>query len=286
MEQITEKIASVSLPTVVLLLAVLTLLRGALYGARLSLFRALGDLLESVILAVALVFLVLRPFVVQSFFIPSGSMHPTLWEGDHILVNKWVYRTELPERGEVVVFRAPRVAASDEKEFIKRLVGQPGDKIEVREGYVTVAGIVYTRTEIRAVLGENLSVDQMDRLASLPPLRLTTDAIWLGDRRFSLEDFAIAAGRAGHKTNIHPGRVLLNDRMLMECYVAEDPAYRFGPVIVPPGQYFVLGDNRNLSHDSHEWGMLPADRVIGRAELVFWPPSHAKRISHACPVER
>ena len=226
----------------------------------------------------------LRPFIVQSFFIPSGSMHPTLWEGDHILVNKWVYRSRIPSRGEVIVFHAPREAASDEKEFIKRLIGLPGDKIEVQAGYVTVGNTVYTRNEIRAALGENLNVNQMSDLANLPPLRLTTDAIWLGEKRYTPPLFAQAVGKPQHPVRIQPGRVMLNDKMLMECYVAEDPAYRFRPMVVPHGQYFVMGDNRNLSSDSHEWGTLPTNRIIGRAECVFWPPSHVKRISNACPL--
>ncbi|MBC8101869.1 MAG: signal peptidase I [Cytophagales bacterium] len=279
MEQITERIAGVSLPTVLLILVFLTAMRGALHASRIALLRATGEVMESVILAIGIVFLILRPFVVQSYFIPSGSMHPTLWEGDHILVNKWAYRTCSPQRGDVIVFRAPHEASPDEKEFIKRIVGIPGDVIEVQEGFVEVGRDRFTRTEIRERLGETLSVDQWAaEEESLPPLRLTTDALWLGDRRITPQDFAIAAGRPGHAVRVHPGRVLRNGTMLMESYVAEDAQYHLAPCRVPPGQLFVMGDNRNLSHDSHIWGMLPADRLIGRADLVFWPVSHAKRI--------
>ncbi len=279
MEQITERIAGISLPTILLILVILTVLRGALHWSRVALLRATGEVLESVILAIALVFLVLRPFVVQSYFIPSGSMHPTLWEGDHILVNKWSLRTQTPARGDVIVFRAPIAASPDEKEFIKRVVGIPGDVIEVQEGFVEVGSLRYTRQEIRQSLGENLSVDQWEtEEEKLPPLRLTTDALWLGDRRISPEEFAVAAGHAGHTVRIHPGRVLRNGTMLMESYVAEDAQYHMPPCTVPPGHLFVMGDNRNLSRDSHEWGTLPMDRIIGRADLVFWPLAHAKRI--------
>jgi signal peptidase I len=277
-EQITERIASVSLPTVLLFLICLTVARAGFYSARVPVLRAIGDLLESLILAVALVFLLLRPFVVQSFYIPSGSMHPTLWEGDHILVNKWIYRSQAPKRGEVIVFRAPREATPDEKEFIKRLIGLPGDTIEVQEGYIVVGDTIYTRSEIRTCLGEDLSVDEMAQSDKLPPLRLTTDAIWLGERRISPEEFATLVGKPGQRVQIQPGRVLRNGRMLMEYYVAEDAQYHMPSCTVPPDHYFVMGDNRNLSHDSHIWGMLPADRVIGRADFVFWPINHIKRI--------
>ncbi len=279
MEQITERIAGISLPTIVLIVVILTLLRCALHWARAAFLRATGEVLESVILAISLVFLILRPFVVQSYFIPSGSMHPTLWEGDHILVNKWSFRTETPARGDVIVFRAPIAASPDEKEFIKRVVGVPGDVIEVQEGFVEVGPLRYTRQEIRQSLGENLSVDQWEtEEEKLPPLRLTTDALWLGDRRISPEEFAVAAGHAGDTVLIHPGRVLRNGVMLMESYVAEDAQYHMAPCKVPPGELFVMGDNRNLSRDSHEWGTLPTNRIIGRADIVFWPLAHAKRI--------
>jgi signal peptidase I len=278
-EQITERIAGISLPTVLLILVVLTVLRGAFHWSRIGLLRAAGEVLESIILAIGLVFLILRPFVVQSYFIPSGSMHPTLWEGDHILVNKWLFRTHTPGRGDVVVFRAPITASPDEKEFIKRVIGIPGDVIEVQEGFVEVGPSRFTRQEIRQSLGENLSVDQWaTEEETLPPLRLTTDALWLGDRRITPEEFAVATGHAGDVVRIHPGRVLRNGVMLMESYVAEDAQYHMAPCTVPLGQLFVMGDNRNQSHDSHVWGMLPVDRVIGRADLVFWPMSHVKRI--------
>lgn len=278
MEIVSERIAGVSFPTVLLVLLWLTIARGALYAARAKFFRVLGDAVEPLILAIGLVFLVLRPFLVQTFFIPSASMRPTLWEGDHIAVNKWIYRMRPPERGEVIVFRAPQDAAPDEKEFIKRVVGLPGDRIEVCPGMVTVGNSNYMVNEIRATLGEDLSAMEFSANPTLPPLRLTTDAIWLDGKRYGPDEFALAAKKSGQKVVIQPGRILRNGETLMESALAEDPQYRMTEVIVPPGNYFVLGDNRNQSNDSHNWGMLPSDRLIGRAEAIFWPFSHAKRI--------
>ncbi|MDX1933601.1 MAG: signal peptidase I, partial [Capsulimonadales bacterium] len=85
-------------------------------------------------------------------------------------------------------------------------------------------------------------------------------------------------GKAGLPVRIRPGQVLLNGRMLMECYVTEDTEYHMPPQVVPANHLFVMGDNRNTSYDSHVWGMLPADRVFGRADFVFWPLNHLKRI--------
>ena len=279
MEQISERIASISFPTILLVLLWLTIARGALYASRVKFFRLLGDGLEPLILAVALVFLVLRPFVVQSFYIPSSSMRPTLTEGNHILVNKWIYRMRPPQYGEVIVFRAPPDVAIDEKEFIKRVIGVPGDHIEVMPGSVMVGNTFFDGNEVRATLGEPLSVTEFSANAALaPPLRLTTDAIWLGEKRISPGDFALAAHQPGKTVVIQPGRVVRNGETLMETFVAEDTHYSMTERVVPAGCYFVMGDNRNHSNDSHEWGTLPADRLIGRAEIIYWPLSHAKRI--------
>lgn len=271
-ESWSDRIANVSPPTILLLVAALTTAR-LLVGRRCAVCvwaRAVNDLCESLLLALVLVFLLLRPFVIQSFFIPSGSMQPTLCHGDRILVNKWVYRVRHPQCGEIVVFRAPREASPDERDYIKRLVGLPGDLIEVRAGFVQIDhDPFYTRSDVRAVL----------RASRETPLRLTTDAIWLGGHRFTPEEFARLAGRDGGHVRIVPGKVLRNREMLCETYVAEDPAYAWGPRRIPPGYLFVMGDNRNDSHDSHKWGPLPANRVIGRADWVFWPLARAHHIA-------
>ena len=273
METWTERMATLPLPTVVLLLAGLTLGRVILRALRLRFFLFLSELLESAMLAIAMVFLLLRPFVVQTYHIPSGSMHPTLIEGDHILVDKLLYRIRAPRQGEIVVFRAPHDADRNEAEFIKRLVGLPGDTIEVHPGYVQVGGIHYTHNEVRGILGTDESEE-----ATKAALHLTPDAIFLGEQRILPAKFAAQAGHAEEPVEIHPGRVVRNGKTLLEDYVAEDPEYELLPYAVPPDSYFVLGDNRNQSHDSHEWGVFSTDRLIGRAEAIFWPLPRLRKI--------
>lgn len=210
-----ELVTQLSTTTVVVILIVLTLLRGALSVAEREAraprprARAFGEVLEALIIAMVTVFLVVRPFFLQAFYIPSESMRPTLTENDRILVNKLVYRVRCPHRHDVVVFRAPRDADPDdptgeEKDFVKRIVGLPGDTVEVRGGTVYV--------------------------------------------------------------NEHPDQEAFNPEM---------PDYDMPPYTVPHGKYFVMGDNRNHSSDSRRWGPLDADRLIGRAVVIFWPPARA-----------
>ncbi len=175
-------------------------------------FRVAGEVLESLIIAVVLVFLVVRPFLGQTYYIPSSSMSPTLVRDDRILVNKLAYRLGMPARNEVVVFRAPKRASGaendlDETDFVKRIVGLPGDTVE-----------------------------------------------------------------------IHGGVAYVNDQPEQADFHKEEVRYDMPPRTVPEGMLFVMGDNRNHSNDSHEWGPLPMDRVIGRAMCVFWPPGRAGRI--------
>jgi signal peptidase I len=250
--------------------------------------RFLVDLIEPFILTLGVVYLVVRPFLYQPFFIPSGSMHPTLLENDRILVNKWAYRVQKPAFGDVIVFRAAPEVAADEHEYIKRLIGLPGDVIEVREGFVRVEtpleNIQYWHSDVRALLTPLLpppapSEDGIESAETEdPPLHLTTTAIWLGGKSFSPEEFAQVCGKPGARVTIEPGQVIRNGQILSEAYVAEDPRYLYGPIRVPENTYFVLGDNRNNSEDSHEWGVFQKDRVVGRADYVFWPFNRLSRL--------
>ena len=172
---------------------------------------------DSALIAVVLVFLVIRPFLIQTFFIPSGSMLPTLELGDRILVSKLDYRFGEPNRGDIIVFKAPPEASPEQKDFIKRLVGLPGDVLEVKDG------ALYRN-------GKRLDEPYID-----------DPEIWYPDQ----------PNQAGMP-------IIVNHGML--------------PFKVPKGAFFVMGDNRNNSHDSHAWGTLDENRVIGKAWVKFWPP--------------
>lgn len=173
------------------------------------------ELLDSGLIAFVLVFLVIRPLVVQAFYIPSESMVPTLLPGDRILVNKFAYRLSEPRRGDIVVFLAPPQAlqGGEQRDFVKRLIGLPGDLVEVR-----------------AEDGVYINGRKLEEAPDVVP----PDYYW------PVDEFERPTGR---------------------------------PYRVPEGSYFVLGDNRPSSHDSHKWGMLEANRVLGKAMVMFWPPT-------------
>ncbi|BAQ64100.1 signal peptidase I [Geminocystis sp. NIES-3709] len=79
-------------------------------------------------------------------------------------------------------------------------------------------------------------------------------------------------GLPGDEVMVRNGKVMVNGEILREAYIKEAPQYDYGPVIVPEGEYLVLGDNRNNSYDSHYWGFVPRNKFVGRASLRFWPP--------------
>jgi signal peptidase I len=134
------------------------------------------------------------------------SMEPTLHSGEFVLVNRLAYRFGEPRYGDVIVFRFPR---NPEQEYIKRIIGLPGDQVVI------------------------------------------------ADRQ-----------------------VLVNGEVLEEPYIAALPRYE-NTWVIPEGSLFVLGDNRNNSSDSHNWGPVPIENVVGKAIFVYWPPADWGLVAHA-----
>ncbi len=169
-----------------------------------KIYRDLKELIFLALIALLISFGI-RAAVAESYIIPTGSMLPTIEIGNRILANKLVYHFRMPRRGEVVVFNPPKEIGN--QPFVKRVIGLPGDDVEIRDRKIYVNGLVY-------VVRTATSTD-----------------------------------------------------------------YNYGPVRVPKGYIFVLGDNRNSSFDSHSWGFLPIDNLIGEGVLVFWPPEDIKLLS-------
>jgi signal peptidase I len=186
-----------------------------------------------------LLFLVVRTFVVEAFKIPSGSMERTLLIGDFLLVNKAVYgadvpftrlrlpRVHAPQRGDVVVFEWPKDVT---KNLVKRLVGLPGDTLQMRDGVLVRNG---TR------LAESY-VSRTDADADPSP----EEFHW---QQNYLVGTASAAGR-----DYNPSR------------------NNWGPLVVPQENYFVLGDNRDNSLDSRYWGFVPDSLLKGQPMVIYY----------------
>ena len=204
----------------------------------------------------------LRSFVVEPFKIPSGSMTPTLLVGDLILVNKFTYGLRLPvlntkltegnkpQRGDVMVFRFPPKPSQD---YIKRVVGVPGDTVAYLNKRLTINGEPIATTALPEYLDEETMRYYKQFEEKLGP---KTHALLNDDDRPAFIPGADAfAGREG-------------------CtYTVEGVTCK-----VPEGHYFMMGDNRDNSLDSRYWGFVPEKNIVGRAFLVWMNFSNPKRI--------
>ncbi|MBC7943854.1 MAG: signal peptidase I [Burkholderiales bacterium] len=217
---------------------------------------------------VILIVFVLRSFLVEPFKIPSGSMIPTLLVGDFILVNKYAFGLRLPilnikvvdvgepERGDVMVFRYPENPSLD---YIKRVIGLPGDKIEYRNKRFTINGEPVPVQPI----GEYSYVESgLDFVTA----RLRQEK--LGDHLYSTLVQAAAPNLqlAGVRQFPRRENCAYNDAVL-SC-------------TVPAGHYFMVGDNRDSSFDSRYWGFVPEQNIVGKAFIIWWNFDALKRIGH------
>jgi signal peptidase I len=159
----------------------------------------------TILIAVA-VFVLLR-LTVQSYTVVMSSMEPNFQQGECIMVNKVSYHSSGPQRGEVIIFNPP---FDSEYPFIKRVIGLPGETVEIKDGNVFINGTALEEDE----------------------------------------------------------------------YIMAPPSYTMSAKEIPENEYFVLGDNRNNSNDSHTGWTVPRDNIIGKAWFIYWPPSSWGVIKH------
>jgi signal peptidase I len=157
-----------------------------------------GFLREIIItVGLALVIFLLLQTTIQSSIVLGSSMEPNLQEGQRLIINKAVYHFRTPERGDIIILHPP---IDPQKEYVKRVIGLPGDTVQV-----------------------------------------------------------------------HSGKVLVNGTALVEPYIKSAPTYEMPAVVVPPNSYFVLGDNRNNSNDSHEGWVVSGGGIVGEGWFRIWP---------------
>jgi signal peptidase I len=176
------------------------------------------DIIETVVIALS-IFLILYLFIMQPHQVNGQSMDPTFHHAEYVMTDKLSYKFGTPQRGDVVVFRAPPAANCPEGsgcDFIKRVIGLPGDTVEVRNNQLIINGI-------------------------------GLDETYLDDT-----------------VNTLPG-----------------PFTNQGSVIVPPDNYFVVGDNREHSSDSRAWGPVTFDHLVGKVFFRYWPLNRFGVITHA-----
>lgn len=169
-----------------------------------GLLRIFLDIFETLVLALILYFAI--DAVLARVRVVNISMLPTLVPGEFVMVNKLAYKFGEMQRGDIVIFHY-----NESEDYVKRIIGLPGDEVEIQNGVVTISG-----------------------------------------------------------------------RPMIESYLKEVPNYQ-GSWKVPPDSLFVLGDNRNQSSDSHSWGFVPMEKVIGRAVMIYWPPQQIRFFRRANP---
>lgn len=232
--------------------------------------RSWIEVLDSAMIAFAFVFFLVLPWILQAFYIPSGSMENTLRyrpTSDRLLVAKWIYHVRDPQRGDVVVFHPPPLARSSTGEdYIKRCIGVPGDLIEIRNRQVWRNG---------ALLREPYVKWSRDARLSGYDMKIIDGVIY--SREYSTDGtigFWQREGSVGRDENDFPLPEEPN-----QGFIENTPSQP-----IPSGYFLALGDHRNSSSDGHVWGLLPRENFVGKAMCVFWPPSRAgtlDRISQA-----
>lgn len=167
------------------------------------------DIVITVILAVVIFFAL--QFALGNFVVIGSSMQPNFHEGDRVIANKLTYKLHQPERGDVIVFLPP---GDMEEDLIKRIIGLPGEIVEVKDGVVYV-----------------------------------------------------------------------DNQPLDEPYIKSPPTYTYSTEVVPEGEYWVLGDNRNNSNDSHTGWTVPEEDIVGKAWVIIWPPAQWQVVPGYFPDE-
>lgn len=234
-------------------------------GARTPVLAEYAQSFFPVILAV----FVLRSFIIEPFKIPSGSMLPTLQIGDFILVNKFTWGIRIPiinykmmnvsapQHGDVMVFRYPGDPSVD---YIKRVIGLPGDVVSYRNKRLTINGVLVPEQSSGSY---NFVTSNLNAVIS--------------------QQYIEKLGKHVHDILIQPSMpTLFVEQVGSQFPYRQNCNYDDNGFTckVPLGNYFMMGDNRDSSNDSRYWGFVPEANVVGRAFMVWWNFDHLGRVGH------
>jgi signal peptidase I len=228
-----------------------------------SFLRALRDYSESLMFAI-IIALIIRSFVFSSYKIANTSMEPNLKTGDFILGYKLPFGIRLPfsdihfgytppRRGDIVIFKCPKALDTN---CIKRVIGLPGDRIEIKNKRLIWNGLVSKYTE---------------------PSTSDKKALMLLDSQLNPDNILMLNETVPYKNNRQSKSIerksysiLIEQDIQNSNPEAIDASFNFGPAIVPPGHFFALGDNRDFTEDSRVWGAIPFEEIEARPVLIWF----------------
>ncbi|MEQ1664770.1 MAG: signal peptidase I [Bdellovibrionales bacterium] len=222
-----------------------------------SFLRALRDYSESLMFAI-IIALIIRSFVFSSYKIANTSMEPNLKTGDFILGYKLPFGIRLPfsdihfgytppRRGDIVIFKCPKALDTN---CIKRVIGLPGDRIEIKNKRLIWNGLVSKYTE---------------------PSPSNKKALMLLDSQINLDNILILNEAVPYKSRLRKSYSILIEQDIQSSNPEViDSSFNFGPIVVPPGHFFALGDNRDFTEDSRVWGAIPFEEIEARPVLVWF----------------
>jgi signal peptidase I len=310
---VVDNLARTPLSEVLIFVAICTVVRLALwpYLTKVEPHRRTGlysvalfvnEILDAIVYAGVFVFMIIRPFAIQAFLIPTGSMVPTLLVNDFIVANKAIYRYSDPKVGDIVVFKPPFEALYPDQydlrtrepkvDFIKRCIGVAGETIEIRDGDLYRNG----QKDPDVWLHFNSTLNNRDYTAiprdqmQMPNLKFVKYEgpyePWKGQTipvSYIVPDFPnyegtmlarkflvglVQPGDVNEPTimNFKPPSGLSSEEVERMNYLRDAK-----PAPIPPGYYLMVGDNRNNSFDGRAWGLVPREAIVGRSEVIWLP---------------
>lgn len=281
-QQTIDKLARTPLSQILVLVVICTVLRFAMapYLAKVPVHRRSGaysvarifnEFLDAIVYAGVFVFLVIRPFGLQTFVIPSESMVQTLLVNDFIVANKAIYRYTKPQIGDIVVFRPPVYACYGDQiapdgsvnaDFIKRCVGTPGDIVEIRDGTLYRNGQAINEPYVLAKSPWDFKLAKVTGIVKANPEH---KEIW-------------PIAMVGDQVNSRDGGAPIAEPFRVQEQLVMDKLHAAPPAAIPPGHYLFMGDNRPGSFDGRGWGLISENDIIGRAEFIWLPLPRIRKL--------